>query len=160
MSKHAGPLADRFWSHVAKSDGCWLWTAALNGRAGYGKSYVAGHYIGAHRIAWALTYGPILPGRDILHRCDNPPCVRPDHLFLGDALVNARDRISKGRPGSPGPKVSSRGEGRWSAKLTSEQVAELRLRYTAGGITQRELAAEYGVGQVQISRIVRGQRWK
>ena len=84
-----------FWSHVAKSDGCWLWTAGLN--RGYGAFAVHRKDIGAHRYSWMLENGPIPDGLFVLHRCDNPPCVRPDHLFIGTQLDNMLDKMSKGR---------------------------------------------------------------
>lgn len=99
------PLAERFWEKVDR-DGpvsreelgrCWIWTAARNVH-GYGKIGVPGSVIvGAHRVAWGLERGPIPAGLWVLHRCDNPPCVRIDHLFLGTALDNNRDSASKGR---------------------------------------------------------------
>jgi len=88
--------AERFWAKVQKSDGCWLWTASTDGK-GYGKMLVDGGLQQAHRISWQLHTG-ISPGAlDVCHTCDNPPCVRPDHLFAGTALDNIMDMLSKGR---------------------------------------------------------------
>lgn len=82
-----------FWSHVAMTDdGCWTWTNGRN-RHGYG---IQCHTL-AHRVAWSMTYGPIPDGLCVRHRCDNPPCVRPDHLELGTQMQNIRDMDERGR---------------------------------------------------------------
>jgi len=91
------PLAERFWEKVEKTDGCWLWTSTLN-TWGYGQFQIGRtKQYRAHRIAYELTYGPIPAGMHVCHHCDNPRCVRPDHLFLGTHLDNMRDRQAKGR---------------------------------------------------------------
>lgn len=86
----------RFWSNVRRSDGCWEWTGSKRGN-GYGCLAVGGRQVGAHRVAWETQNGPIPEGLFVLHKCDNPPCVRPDHLFLGTAKDNAMDMARKGR---------------------------------------------------------------
>lgn len=87
----------RFWSHVAsRADGCWEWTGA-RGRAGYGYFSIKDRRFFAHRLAFALVNGPIPPGLFVCHRCDNPPCCRPDHLFLGTTRDNVVDAMRKGR---------------------------------------------------------------
>lgn len=162
-------LAERFWEKVEKTEDCWVWQAAL-GRGGYGKVGLGGRAGGtapAHRVSWALARGPIPPGRWVLHHCDNRRCVRPEHLFLGNAADNSADMKAKGRSAAGDrqglrkhPERASRGEGRWSARLNEFQIMELRAAYAAGGIYQRELALRYGIAQGQVSRIVTGQRWK
>lgn len=87
---------DRFWSKVRKGDGCWEWTAWINSN-GYGEFTKDHKNLKASRVSWILTYGPIPDGLFVCHHCDNPPCVRPDHLFLGTPLDNMRDMIAKGR---------------------------------------------------------------
>jgi hypothetical protein len=88
----------RFWAKVQKSDGCWNWTGAKD-QHGYGDFRMGGRAMGstrAHRVSWFLTFG-LSPKAHVLHHCDNPSCVRPDHLFLGDDLANMRDMSAKGR---------------------------------------------------------------
>src|ERR1700722_1599308 len=92
-------LAERFWSKVQKSEGCWLWIGCRH-RQGYGKLHTGGKIgkvVPAHRISWGVNFGPISDGLWVLHKCDNPPCVRPDHLFLGDRKDNMVDCAQKGR---------------------------------------------------------------
>jgi hypothetical protein len=88
-------VEERFWAKVRKGDGCWEWNAAK--RLGYGKFAYEGKVIDAHRLSWLLHFGPIPEGMLICHRCDNPPCVRPDHLFLGTRADNTHDMDAKGR---------------------------------------------------------------
>lgn len=85
-----------FWSFVDRSGECWIWTGHRNA-AGYGHISVDGKLVLAHRHAWTLENGPIPPGLDILHRCDNPPCCRPAHLRPGTDSDNALDRERRGR---------------------------------------------------------------
>lgn len=151
--------------HGAKVDtsgglfSCWPWTAAQDGR-GYGIMRVAGHNVRAARIAWVLAVGPIPPGLHVLHRCDNPPCCNPSHLFLGTHADNMADMRAKGRAGNTAhPERAARGERHGSARLNATQVNAIRARYAAGGISQPALAAEYGVHQATVWRIVRGLRW-
>lgn len=92
-------LAARFWAKVNKTPTCWLWTANRLPK-GYGVINVggrAGSQQLAHRVSWELHFGPIPDGLWVLHRCDNPPCVRPDHLFLGTVQDNVDDMVTKGR---------------------------------------------------------------
>lgn len=87
---------DRFWSKVKKSEGCWEWQATLSNK-GYGQFRVDGKLALSHRFAYELAKGPILKGLHILHSCDNPACVNPDHLSVGTRADNMQDMTSKGR---------------------------------------------------------------
>jgi hypothetical protein len=137
----------QFWAKVRKTRGCWLWigttTADGYGRCGFGRGRRM-----AHRFSWELRNGPIKDGLLVLHRCDNPPCVRPSHLFLGTDADNSDDMIRKGRQRHPS------GEQHGMAKLTAAQVAKIRSlgknrRYGWRG----EVAKRFGISVSHVSHI-------
>ena len=148
-------MKDRFWAKVnAVGDGCWEWQAALNN--GYGWFNVDGRIRNAHRVA-ALLSGKIdsLDSElHVLHKCDNPKCCNPDHLFVGTNADNVADRVKKGRSGV----VRHIGQTNGMSKLTNAQVKEIRGLYFASMFSQSQLARRYGVHQPHISRIVNGIR--
>ena len=127
----------RFWSHVEKTDTCWLWCGATN--YGYGVMHIKrAHRLRAHRVSWELSHGPIPLGLYICHRCDVKLCVRPDHLFLGTQVENMADMVLKGR-GASGEKhgdimrkVARRGEAHPSSRLSEAQVREIMSRRKEG----------------------------
>lgn len=97
MSWHVGVERSRFWSDVRKSDGCWLWTGTItSGSYGIFRRD-DGTRVRAHRYSYELEYGVAPAALFVCHTCDTPLCVRPDHLFLGTALDNVRDKVAKGR---------------------------------------------------------------
>lgn len=146
----------RFWSYVEKSDGCWVWRGARNYR-GYGRFKWQGVHYRAHRFSWLLEHGTEPePGLLVCHRCDNPACVRPDHLFVGTHADNTADMFAKGREGEHRRR---RGEESPCAKLTEAKVREARERH-ARGVPYRRLAEEYGVTFDTIRDAVRGFTWK
>lgn len=143
------PLADRFWKKVEKSDGCWNWTAQRR-PGGYGTIVVSNRHEMAHRVSWTLNVGSIPQGLKVLHRCDNPACVNPEHLFLGTSSDNIEDMISKQR--------NPRGEQHGHAKLTWPQVRLIReLRSHYG---KRRLAKIFGVSPSTIQFIWNGDTWQ
>ncbi len=149
-----------FWAKVNK-DGpvarpeltnCWVWTGATT--KGYGMVLWEGRRPSyAHRLSWVFANGPTR-SLYVLHRCDNPPCVRPDHLFLGTNADNVADKMLKGR-NRPAFGVNCH-----SHKLTVAEVKEIRWRYATGNISQNALGREFGVNQSSISAIIRGFKWK
>jgi hypothetical protein len=120
----------------------------------------------AHRFSYYLFIGPIPDGMKVLHKCDNPNCVNPRHLFLGTNLDNTRDMVHKGRQRfdrSPGPgEDACKGEDHGMSRLTEEDVREIRLRYRRKNYHQSNrdaLAREFGVNPNQILKIVRRRQW-
>ncbi len=146
----AEKLVRHFWKHVQRGNGCWLWTGPKVGM-GYGKFSVRGKYYRAHRVSWELVNGPIPSGLIVCHKCDVPACVRPDHLFLGTFNDNNKDLARKGH--------AARGERNAHAKLTEEQVIEIRQRYK-NGESGTTLAREFGVDPSNIWLIGTGRRWR
>lgn len=142
--QHRKSIPERFWEKVTKSPiGCWLWQGHIS-RLGYGK-FMGKH---AHRIAWSLTNGSIPDDLDVCHHCDNTMCVNPEHLFLGTASDNMKDCVSKGR-------LDHHGEKNSNAKLTEALVREIR----STTLTQRQLAARFGVSKSNIYYIQKGLTW-
>ena len=135
------PQVIRFWPKVQRGNGCWLWTGGTY-EYGYG-CFFWGHdevsvngMRAAHRVAYELTYGPIPNGMKVLHHCDNPPCCRPEHLFLGTDADNSADKIRKQRHahGTKSPQ----------SKLTDAAVRIIRLE-SAKGISRASLARRFNV---------------
>jgi len=168
----------KFWAKVDKNGPtmphmdtpCWIWTANII--RGYGQVRVGVKMMGAHRVAWMLRHGNIPRGEGyhgfcVCHRCDNPACVNPSHLFLGTNADNMKDKACKGRAPKGDnhhsrlhPERLPRGEGHGYVKLTDTIVMDIRSRYAAGGITQYQLAAIFGIHQTLVSLITRRKIWK
>lgn len=139
---------------------CWEWTAGRDAD-GYGVFYIPprGHRSRvAHRISFEITAGAPPPiGMVVRHVCDNPPCVRPDHLLIGTQRDNVRDMVERGRARGGGPV----GELQYNSKLTEDDVREIRRRYVPNGYGKtKTLALEFGVTAAAISAIGRGKNWK
>ena len=154
----------RFWSYVNKnfsSSRCWEWTGTKT-EFGYGhfNLWRNGKTINlkSHRVSWFLSFGAIPQGKFICHKCDNPACVNPNHLFVGTHKENMADMAKKGRNRSAIPRVH--GAKHPLHKLTAEQVREIKQRYSSGGISQGQLASEYGVTRARIQLVVSGKGWK
>lgn len=150
MPAKSDPIG-RFWTKVDKTGGCWFWTAHRDTK-GYGK-FNAGDGPStwvAHRYSWTLANGPIPDGLTVCHRCDNPPCVNPAHLFLGTNADNTADRDAKLR--------MARGTRNARSKLTPEQVQRIREMFTAGR-SNRLIALDFGVREASIYQIRHGLTW-
>lgn len=166
---HGGSALDRYWAKVDRSAGpeaCWPWKG---GCQRYGIFWDGTHrangspvMVKAHRWTYEQFVGPIPDGYSVCHRCDNPPCVNPAHLFLGSQTDNMRDMVSKGRNVKPvcPPSAKARGGRNGSAKIGALQVRAIRARYAAGGVSQQALADEYGITQTAVSSIVKRKTWQ
>lgn len=147
------PLADRFWAKVDKTPGqgpkgeCWEWRGMR--KEGYGYITRNGRRQIVSRVSWEIHNGSIPPGMEICHHCDNPPCVRLDHLFAGTHQENMADMNNKGR---------------WNKTmgntiLNEAQVREIRERYARGGTTYVALGEMFGVGSSAINHIIHRRTW-
>ncbi len=138
---------------IPADDSCMVWPRSRNGH-GYGQIKMKSKPNQAlHRVSYELAVGPIPEGLCVLHKCDNRPCFRPSHLFLGTKQDNSDDCIAKGRA------RKRHGEAVNTAKLTADQVREIRKLRTDGW-TQQALGDKFGVLQTSISRICLRQHWK
>lgn len=146
-----GSLEEKFMRSFQKTDGCWIWERAKTD-LGYGIFCVGRKNYSAHRYSYELTNGPIPKGLFICHKCDNPSCINPDHLFAGTPLDNIRDAIAKGR-------LKPKGEDRSSAKLKNEDVLEIRESYKSKLENQYELARRFNVSRSLITHIVNRKAW-
>lgn len=149
----ARSVEERFWGKVQRGEGCWEWIGAKS-KTGYGYLGAGGKYGGtvlAHRTSWEIHRGPVPDGLCICHRCDNPSCVNPDHLFLGTHKHNSRDASEKGR--------MSHGTWHYCAKLSDALVREIRRR-VAGGESQNAVARSLGVRQATVWKALKGVTWK
>ena len=141
----------RFQSKIRVTPGCWIWTASK--RRGYGAFQVnRTTKRAAHRIAYQLYVGPIAEGLLVCHKCDNPACVNPDHLFLGTDMDNQHDMIRKGRQVIP---EGIKGEANFHAKLTEVQVRAIFNDCRAS----RKIASEYGIGKTIVNNIKAKKKW-
>ena len=153
------PFEDRFWAKVEKRgpEECWPWIGGCNPQ-GYGRLQDANRensVVLAHRASYELAFG-ISPGDEcVLHRCDNPPCVNPAHLWLGTKAENNRDMGDKGRAVVPGLK----GENHPNAWLTDTKVLEM-LGLVREGWLQADVARAYGVDRGNLWAMVKGKSWK
>jgi hypothetical protein len=144
------PAAERLEFYSERSGKCLVYTGHLD-RYGYGQITIDGQMRTVHRLAYELAHGPIPKGLVVRHKCDNRPCIDPDHLEVGTNKDNSEDQVKRGRT----TKGSKNGE----AKLTEAQVVEI-LAALDGGALAIHLAKEYGVGNSAIGRIRRREAWK
>lgn len=141
------PVLEKFWARVDKSGDCWIWLAGRTSKfkreTAYGvfPNKVFGSQT-AHRVSYEIHYGPIPDGLFVCHKCDNPPCVNPEHLFLGTLADNAADMAAKGRAAR-------------NYKLTPEMIADIKAAYAVGNVSQGALARRFRVSAPLIARAIR-----
>lgn len=147
---HRHALVSNGWSNV---NGCWEYNGSRTVQ-GYGRISVKGVTKKAHRVAYESVHGPIPEGMVIRHTCDNPPCVNPDHLIIGTHQDNADDMVSRGRS------FRGTGEAHSQARLTADQVDEIRNKYVPHKYTLSMLAEEYGISFQHVSDIIHRKKWR
>lgn len=151
-------VEERFWRHVKKTPGCWEWDGSAKSKRGYGQISMGGRggkQELVHRFSYTLHKGEIPYGMVVMHMCDNPKCVNPDHLTIGTHSENTRDAVKKGRWKSIPP--LNCGENQHSSKLTADDVRFIRDNPK---IEAKELAAKYGTNITSIHKVRRRQTWK
>ncbi len=165
-------IEDRFFEKVEKTETCWNWTGATDGR--YGQIFHNGKSAKAHRVSYQLAYGEIGAGLKVCHKCDNPGCVNPEHLFLGSQSDNLKDCVQKRRNGTVTkpwriakgdrsaarlhPETIKRGEDHKKAKLTTDIV--IYLREHKGEKSSRKFANQFGVSYSLINQVLSGKTWR
>lgn len=142
MNLHLAAFVER----NKNNSGCWMWPGHTD-KDGYGRTKFNGKTTVAHRAVYRFVCGEIPPGKYLCHKCDNPPCCRPDHLFVGTQKENCADAKAKDR--------HSRGERNGISKLTDDAVRDIRT----SKLTQWELARKYGVWQAAIWQVIHRKRW-
>jgi hypothetical protein len=150
--KRESSAEDRFWSYVNKTHTCWLWTGNKD-KNGYGKIYFLNKHMRSHRLSYKLFNGNFDEKLLVLHSCDNPSCVRPDHLFLGTNKDNMKDKVNKNR--------QAKGNSCGKSFLTEKQVLDIKEQlknYQRGMYTS--LSKEYKVRKSTIISIANGRTWK
>ena len=150
-SKARKAFVKRFRFRVVKTDYCWNWVATKHAR-GYGKLIIKWKAQLAHRVSWMLKYGRIPGALLVCHKCDNPSCVRPGHLFLGTTQDNIADKVAKGR--------QARGQSNGKSVLSESEVVDIRRKYKTGNYSQADLGFEYGIHQTHVGFIVRRVTWR
>jgi len=135
----------RFWKSVEKTNYCWIWIKQKN-RRGYGKFSLKNKTIAAHKYSYELVKGAVPDGLYVCHKCNNPSCVNPDHLYAGTNSQNTLDSVVSGT--------------HRTAKLNFEMAQQIRKIYAGGGVTQKQIGEKYGVGGDIVSEIVNHKIWK
>jgi hypothetical protein len=161
---HAEDFVPRFWSMVNKVGRtvrpelgpCWEWTGPLRNKWGYGRAYRQTRPLLAHRVSWELAHGEVPAGQLVLHKCDNPLCVNPAHLFIGDNADNMRDCASKGR----NHVVRHNGEENPAAKITADQAKAIREMRRHTGLSYDKIGARFGLAGGTVRDIIKRETWR
>lgn len=142
-------LEERFWEKVDKrgDDECWNWIAN-KGKTGYGMVWFGKGFLRSNRASWIIHFGNIPKGMLVCHKCDNPSCVNPAHLFLGTSKDNAQDMLSKGR------NPNQKGENNGFAKFKDEDILKIREMWKSGKYLQREIMETFGISRNYLWRIL------
>lgn len=152
MSYSKSNVEDRFWNKVKKTTSCWIWIGCILKKGKHGQFRTdKGLRILAHRYSYIIHKGPIPDLMCVLHTCDNPPCINPDHLFLGDRIINNKDRRKKNR--------DAFGERHGLSKLKDSQVIEIRKQYLQG-IKPKQLALHYKIAVRTMYYILNNKTWR
>lgn len=151
MSARFGTVEERFMANVQKTETCWVWMGYKH-PSGYGQFSIKHKSIRAHRFSYIMKHGKIPDDMIICHKCDNPSCVNPDHLFAGTHTDNIIDSIKKGR------RFNSDGSYH-TAKLTTSEVLRIRELYAGGTFTKAELGRKFHVNKGNIGLIINGKAW-
>jgi len=147
--------AERFWSKVEKTDNCWIWKGSID-VDGRGRFKLGGGNRSAHRVSWMLIHGELPKGMCVCHRCDNPKCVKPAHLFLGTHLDNMRDMAEKGRRKGIAVRI---GSAHGMAVINEEQAKQVKYgSFKRGELTA--LAKRWKINTDVIYQIRAGQNWR
>lgn len=146
----------KFWSKAEKSGDCWIWQDSLTEK-GYGQFRIGNKKIRAHRMAYLLSGGTIPNGMMVCHKCDNPSCINPNHLFIGTAKDNVRDCIQKGRHCLTNFKKQY-GERNGRSKLTRNDIEQIILLRRKGTL-YRVIADKFNISITHASQICRGLFW-
>lgn len=165
--KHTRTLQQRiadFWSYVNRNGPtpphcpelgpCWPWTGGVLKSGGYGQMNINHKMWRCHRLSWIIANGPIPDGMTVCHKCDNPPCVNPSHLWLGTHQDNTTDMIQKGREKHPS------GEAHNSSKLTEANVYSLKKLWITGEFPKAHLGRIFNIDRGHVGMIIKGTLWK
>jgi DNA-binding XRE family transcriptional regulator len=150
--KYNLPISERIESHIISKENCWITDFSCS-PSGYPLMGINRKNKLVSRVMYELHFGEIPPGMLVCHRCDNPKCVNPDHLFLGTYQDNIDDMMSKGR------KASQQGSRNSQAKLNEEKVLEIKRDLAETNLTQEKIAKKYGVSDTIICQIKNGKIW-
>lgn len=170
IGKPKPSVEERFWRRVDKENGlvhpvdgkCWTWVSYRGAKPKrYGSFFRNGALTGAHRASYEMHVGPVPPGLFVLHRCDNPPCVRPSHLFVGTVKDNGEDMARKGRSvkGRKVPSIGRPGELNVHSKIRNQDVLRIRELHAEHGVSSRSLAKQFGICKSSVNYIIRRESW-